>query len=69
MPFTTQEVLWYSFLLEAEATPKPLCGCKEHDKLKKAERLNRDWNLRPNPILFTKLLSGYKRLLLSIGPT
>jgi hypothetical protein len=25
-PFTTQEDSWYSFLLEAESTPGPLCG-------------------------------------------
>jgi hypothetical protein len=28
-PFNPQENSWYSFLLEAESTPGPLCGCKK----------------------------------------
>jgi hypothetical protein len=28
-PFTPQEDSWYSFLLEAESTPQPLCGWKD----------------------------------------
>jgi hypothetical protein len=27
--FTPQEDSWYSFLLEAESTPGPWCGCKD----------------------------------------
>jgi hypothetical protein len=29
LPFTPQEVSWYSFLLKAESTPGPKCGRKD----------------------------------------
>jgi hypothetical protein len=32
--FTPQEDSWYSFLLEAESTPRPQCGWKDYVNLK-----------------------------------
>jgi hypothetical protein len=45
--FTPRKIFWYSFVLEAEKTPRPLSVCKGLGKLKKIELSHRDSNPRP----------------------